>query len=497
MPRLPRLDPAPVVSRQRVDPRDIGRGAGDLAMARSVDELAIASHQIFEAEQVARVSRGVSDSSGELEKWIAEDEEKNLDGHTDRLKRFDAAGREIIQRFRGDLSGHYTREYDDRMREFMSRARLRVADGVRRRRVDIAAGDAVMAFDEFARREQEADSDSLREFYRKEQKRVADAAVASGAWSPEHAASIRTRADDRARDAARVRDSAAIADEIAGSTQDHAERLKKARSIKDVEVRDRVAARLKDINSEERAAREERERVQRDTLVRDAYDGKLKHEDLVGLPIEASLRSSLEAILDAKDKTGPEDKAAAELADKVLFYKLREMATNPATRWEFKRLDLSGFAGTLNQGHFDSLVQLQQAEDKTVLRSYPRKVEDAIKANIYKGGAGTAAQQNTAIAFRDAVEAEKVASEHRLGRELADDEIDAVISAQLQTYWKDRWWSLSGERRFEIQVPDEVAAEIRAEKRQQLGIELTDREIRDIYFNRQRAAGELATEGED
>ena len=67
MPEIPRLGPGRVVPIRRVQPLDVGSGAGDFAFSNAADAVSQVSAQIQVAEQTSNVARGLASAGAELD----------------------------------------------------------------------------------------------------------------------------------------------------------------------------------------------------------------------------------------------------------------------------------------------------------------------------------------------------------------------------------------------------------------------------------------------
>src|SRR3990167_8081023 len=103
MPEIPRFGPGRVVPIARVQPGDVGGGAGDRAFGQTSDMLSQAAASLFEAEQTAKVASGIAAASAKLEEFRLA-EEQNPD-HEGREGRFETYRAKVVGEFRQQIRG--------------------------------------------------------------------------------------------------------------------------------------------------------------------------------------------------------------------------------------------------------------------------------------------------------------------------------------------------------------------------------------------------------
>lgn len=482
MPLIPRIGAGSVIPLRRVQPQDVGSGAGDIAYGNAAGELAGISAQIQVAEQTGNVARGLAEFSAGLDQArLALDQDPD---HNGREQKFETVRAGLVKRFRDQITGsQFQAEFDTRSFSIGERQKLAVRQGVIARRVDIAHGDLLMGVASLVNQAGSTDSDVVRVGLLEQVNTLLDHGVAAGTLSATERAQAQIGYDRVLADIDRKRTSQQTADAIFASTNDPAERLKRARTElgnADPELLDRTMARLKDMNQEERIARVEAENAQQDALVGAAYDGKLRHEDLVGADISAGLRASLESIVASRETAG----AAAIKTVPATYHMLHERFNDPRQREAAEATQLREFAHELSLEDYRRLEE-EQFEPDPQATAINAKVNRQVSAFILpKATANDPKDKQRGIAYREAVDGALDRERVKLGRKtLTDPEIDGVLHGQLKEYVENGWFSRE-QRKFEFEIVPPADAERLRKKIQQSGKAApTTEDIRDAYLD--------------
>lgn len=486
MPEIPRIGPGPVIPLRQVEPQDIGTGQGFREQGRAVSGLSEAAGALFESEQQARVSSGVAAVSNQLDAYRQElDDDPDL--HS-REQKFAKKRQEIVQKFRAEVApGAFQRDFEVRANSIADRQVLAVRDGVRQRQRDLAAGESIRVVSDLYRMAREASSEVLRKGYLNEARNVIERAVASEAMSARSAAELTVRMDEELEQGRRTQTAQQEADAIFAAVKDPAERLRQAhhKYEGDARLHDQVIARLKDLNQEERYARDQGEASQLDELVRRAYDGKITHQEVAQIAMPAHTRASVEAILSAR-----ESGAGQVRTDLPTFYTLRSLFSDPSRSAEAAKINLYEYADRLTPDKFEQLDRLRRGDDPQA--SYVEKrTARVFKGALQYGLTRSPDEEGRLVEFQAAVDAELDLTRRRLRRnELSRDEIDQVVAGQIRDIAEQRFYGVFGTSHtpyFEHRLPPEERERVRVLIQKQTGVLSPSYEdILDYYEAEQR-----------
>ncbi len=200
MPEIPRFGPGRVIPIARVQPGDVGGGAGDRAFGQTSDMLSQAAASLFEAEQTAKVASGIAAASAKLEEFRLA-EEQNPD-HEGREGRFETYRAKVVGEFRQQIRGRaHQQDFDSRVFAIGERHKLAVREGVTRQKLEIARAGTLESYQALVDQAGRAPTEEARLGLLQASDQILDGAVRTGVFTPVQRVEIREAAAQRSAQA--------------------------------------------------------------------------------------------------------------------------------------------------------------------------------------------------------------------------------------------------------------------------------------------------------